>query len=93
MLKGGLLKLLFLLLSPAEVGTPEGKAVGDEHVEEANIEGEPPVVNHCGTHAPFALEKNVLHPCHQAGEDEVEDAHPAANFSQQATAVDIVQKQ
>ena len=92
-LQGGLRELFLFLLGPAEVGAPQGEAVSDEHVEHADVEGEPPVVGHCDAHAAFALEEYVLHPGHHARGRKVENAEPAANLSQQTPAVDVVEQE
>ena len=86
-------ELLFFLLRPAEIGTPEGKAVGDENVESADVECEPPVEHHSGAHAALALHENELGPGHQAGEREVENANPPSDLSQETAAADVVHEQ
>jgi len=93
MFEGCLGKFFFLLLRPAEIGSPEGKAVGDEDVEETDVEGEPPVVDHRGAHAALTLEENELHPGHHAGRREVENSHPPADLSQEAPTVDVVEQE
>ena len=80
------------MLGPAQVGAPERQTVGDQNIEHADIQSEPPIVYDGLPGAPFALEKDELTPGHQACQDEVEDSHKTTDLSQKTPKVDIMHK-
>ena len=92
-LESDLQDLLLFLLRPADVGSPKGDTVGHEDVEHDDV-GEGPVVQDTSFLIALAsLEEDALGVDHHAGHEEVVDAHPTANFTQNAAQVNVVQQQ
>ena len=82
---------LFFLLCPADVCSPERKTIGDEHVEQADVHGEPIIKKESLGATSITSKEYHLSPDHGASHQEVVSNHTASDSSNQTTTVDVVQ--